>query len=141
MNRKEAMGLLATKKTEDGYKRPQASDPDQRSSREQLHELELDNFERRLAQAALSFERKYGHWPFPGWFDKHRRRFGAILDERERATRPCKHWARELEGSHLLPVLTQLWEHNLPTFALRYPYLGSPTAPCECAKCTKEGLQ
>lgn len=140
MNRDEARALIETRRTEGEHKRPQASEPDRRPAAEQVHGYELARFETQLAVAAAAFEKRFGHWPLPGWFAHHRKRFGRLLERQEQATRqgrrPCKHWERSLADSPLLPELRRLWAQSLVTFALRYPYLGSPSSPCECRRCS-----
>jgi hypothetical protein len=140
VTRDEADALLRARRTNSENKRPQSSEADSRPVKALIAEVEHGHFEEAMARAARLFERKHGHWPFPEWFKRHRARFVARLNRQldtPRVDPPCKHWARGLEGSPLLPGMLRLWEANLHDFALRYPYLASPSAPCGCHGCNK----
>jgi len=149
MTKDEARVLVEAKRADSQFRRPQSSEADPRPAREQLWEAELANFETLLAEAARAFERTHGHWPFPGWFTQHRSRFGAKLrdylerlhSDNKRRDKPCKHWAKGIApGNPILPGLAKAWEQNLHKYARQYPYLASPSAPCECRRCSRDNV-
>lgn len=53
---------------------------------------------------------------------------------------PCKHWRDKMIGVVFLATLERIWAQNLEEWAIKHPYLASPTAPCECNRCMKPGI-
>lgn len=136
MDRLEAQRLLESKS--DRMRRPKSDTPDYRPAEEQIMDLTMVRFERRLARQAMSFERRFGHWPKYEWFSKHRTSFLKHATRREKNSGPpCKHWRGKVPV-FLLEQMEKTWSVSLRGWAMKHPYLASPTAKCECYGCSAE---
>lgn len=58
-----------------------------------------------------------------------------------KADPPCKFWRKRYQNAQgdegTLKWLDDIWSMSLPQWAMRHPYLASPSASCECMKCRK----
>lgn len=144
MNPEQAENLARTRSN--GLEAPRAlhSNPDSRSSLEQLQEREAFNFRGRLAQAAIKHENEHGRWPSQRWFNTHEADFARRTREEYRELRagyidpPCKNWEKRLTNIEpsMLAIMKKLWALNLNKWGVQHPYLASPSAPCECQACS-----
>lgn len=141
MNRDTAASLLAERaESERDTSKPQHPNPDRRMPADIMRELELDRFEKRLAEAGMSEEAVTGQWPLPSWFSRHRRRFAEHMARRYSrpgAEPPCKHWERDIKcSSDMRAILREVWTACLPKWAMQYEYLAAPGRKCGCRKCS-----
>ena len=139
MNRAEALQRAGN---EEGGSKTRHHEPDTRPMKQQIEEKEFNNFDKRMAQAALKFDKLHSKWPDPQWFTGHRSNFRKAMNERYTddtfMNPPCKHWEASLGVSGDAPlalVLGAVWRASVRDWALEHPYLASPSSPCQCRKC------
>jgi len=138
VNKLEAERLA--QRSDDRHKKATHDAPDTRQPEEQIHDLNLIRFERRLARRALAHEHRLGSWPNDQWFSRHRAAFLRHLrlaEYKPKIDPPCKHW-RRICPVDFLPMMEIIWKKSLHIYALRYHYLASPTAKCGCRNCSTE---
>lgn len=102
----------------------------------QVATREARRFERRLQAEAR--QRNKDGWPpqdLEAFVKHHRERFARRSRQGQSPTSPCKHWRAKCGESDLMPLMDTIWGASLPEWAREYPYLASPSAPCECETC------
>lgn len=116
------------------------------SSEEQVRAREERAFERRLKAKVQELHQAGWHERrLIAFADEHRARFRTKVRSESLPQVPCKHWRERYEGTSDDPVLGSLldglWSSSVQSWKLEHPYLGTPSAACECPQCDPHGAQ